>query len=252
MPRSTWLIYSSTSHLVLFISRLGLLGVYCVINIYRNYCKSRSPFPLPTFPIHAVLVFCIGHGNRCQDLTICQALLVPSPSSHYHHHLLIALFPLSTQPATSSLTSLLTPSLVALPLTPSPMQYYISGTIAFLIIEMTAQFAYYRYINKHGGGTSSLIFLFVIATLSAARNSLSFFLLLIVCMGLSVVTQDLGGVMGRVRALTAGHFVFGGKSPSRAIARVQCGAKASEGSVVRVQLRRDVEGRVGSGSMGQT
>jgi hypothetical protein len=92
------------------------------------------------------------------------------------------------------------------------MQYYISGTIAFLIIEMTAQFAYYRYINKHGGGTSSLIFLFVIATLSAARNSLSFFLLLIVCMGLSVVTQDLGGVMGRVRALTAGHFVFGGKS----------------------------------------
>jgi len=95
------------------------------------------------------------------------------------------------------------------------MQYYISGTIAFLIIEMTAQFAYYRYINKHGGGTSSLIFLFVIAILSAARNSLSFFLLLVVCMGLSVVTQDLGGVMGRVRALTAGHFVFGGKSRSR-------------------------------------
>jgi hypothetical protein len=108
---------------------------------------------------------------------------------------------------------------IALPLTPSPMQYYISGTIAFLIIEMTAQFAYYRYINKHGGGTSSLIFLFVIATLSAARNSLSFFLLLVVCMGLSVVTQDLGGVMGRVRALTAGHFVFGGKSRSRAVAR---------------------------------
>ena len=94
------------------------------------------------------------------------------------------------------------------------MQYYISGTIAFLIIEMTAQFAYYRYINKNGGGTSSLIFLFVIATLSAARNSLSFFLLLIVCMGLSVVTQDLGGVMGRVRALTGAHFVFGGKSAS--------------------------------------
>jgi hypothetical protein len=100
------------------------------------------------------------------------------------------------------------------------MQYYISGTIAFLIIEMTAQLAYYRYINKHGGGTSSLIFLFVIATLSAARNSLSFFLLLIVCMGLSVVTQDLGGVMGRVRALTGAHFAFGGKSGFRAIAKV--------------------------------
>jgi hypothetical protein len=93
-----------------------------------------------------------------------------------------------------------------------PMQYYISGTIIFLLIEMLAQFAYYRYLNKHGGGASSLAFLFVIATLSAARNSLSFFLLLIVCMGLSVVTQSLGGVMTRVRVLTGLHFVFGGKS----------------------------------------
>lgn len=92
------------------------------------------------------------------------------------------------------------------------MQYYISGTIIFLIIEMLAQFAYYRYINKHGGGAGSIAFLFVIAILSAARNSLSFFLLLIVCMGLSVVTQSLGAVMTRVRVLTGFHFVFGGAS----------------------------------------
>lgn len=92
------------------------------------------------------------------------------------------------------------------------MQYYISGTILFLIIEMIAQFAYYRYINKHGGGTTSLAFLFVIAILNAARNSLSFFLLLIVSMGLSVVTQSLGSVMGKVRLLTGMHFVFGGES----------------------------------------
>lgn len=91
------------------------------------------------------------------------------------------------------------------------MQYYISGTILFLVIEMLAQFTYYRYINKHGGGSSSLAFLFVIAILNAARNSLSFFLLLIVSMGLSVVTQSLGGVMGKVRALTGMHFVFGGE-----------------------------------------
>lgn len=90
------------------------------------------------------------------------------------------------------------------------MQYYISGTILFLIIEMLAQFAYYRFINKHGGGTSSLVFLFVIATLNAARNSLSFFLLLIVAMGLSVVKQSLGSVMTRIRILTAFHFIFGG------------------------------------------
>ncbi|WVF66945.1 hypothetical protein IAT40_001688 [Kwoniella sp. CBS 6097] len=90
-----------------------------------------------------------------------------------------------------------------------PMQYYISGTIVFLLIEMLAQFAYYRYINKHGGGTTSIVFLFVIAVLNAARNSLSFFLLLIVSMGLSVVTQSLGSVMNRVRILTGLHFVFG-------------------------------------------
>lgn len=93
-----------------------------------------------------------------------------------------------------------------------PMQYYISGTIVFLVIEMLAQFAYYRYINKHGGGTASIAFLFVIAVLNAARNSLSFFLLLIVCMGLSVVTHSLGSVMHRVRLLTALHFIFGGES----------------------------------------
>ena len=93
----------------------------------------------------------------------------------------------------------------------SPMQYYISGTIVFLVIEMLAQFAYYRYVNKNGGGAGSLAFLFVIAILNAARNSLSFFLLLIVSMGLSVVTQSLGSVMNKVRMLTAFHFVFGGE-----------------------------------------
>lgn len=94
----------------------------------------------------------------------------------------------------------------------SPMQYYISGTIVFLIIEMVAQFAYYRYINKNGGGAGSIAFLFVIAVLNAARNSLSFFLLLIVSMGLSVVTQSLGGILNKIRVLTGFHFIFGGGS----------------------------------------
>lgn len=90
-----------------------------------------------------------------------------------------------------------------------PTQYYISGTILFLNVEMLALFAYYRYINKHGGGAGSLAFLIVISILNAARNSLSFFLLLIVCMGLSVVTPSLGAVMNRVRLLTGFHFIFG-------------------------------------------
>ncbi|KAI5450888.1 hypothetical protein NCC49_002628 [Naganishia albida] len=90
-----------------------------------------------------------------------------------------------------------------------PMQYYISGTIVFLVMEMLANFAYYRYINKNGGGSGSMAFLFVVAALNAARNSLSFFLLLITSMGLSVVTPSLGSIMNRVRLLTALHFVFG-------------------------------------------
>lgn len=95
------------------------------------------------------------------------------------------------------------------------MQYYISGTIIFLVIEMLAQFAYYRFINKQGGGASSVAFLFVISVLNAARNSLSFFLLLVVSMGLSVVTQSLGSIMGKIRILTAFHFIFGGRSSRR-------------------------------------
>jgi hypothetical protein len=99
-------------------------------------------------------------------------------------------------------------------------------------MEMLANFAYYRYINKNGGGSGSMAFLFVgasrfpllwcedaetlvrsvVAALNAARNSLSFFLLLITSMGLSVVTPSLGSIMNRVRLLTALHFVFGGES----------------------------------------
>lgn len=90
-----------------------------------------------------------------------------------------------------------------------PMQYYISGTIVFLVVEMIALFTYYRYVNKHGGGAGAIAFLIVISILNAARNSLSFFLLLIVAMGLSVVTPSLGPVMMRVWLLTAFHFIFG-------------------------------------------
>lgn len=51
----------------------------------------------------------------------------------------------------------------------------------------------------------------LVAILNAGRNSISFFLLLVVSMGLSVVTPSLGPVMNRVRLLTAFHFVFGGE-----------------------------------------
>lgn len=45
--------------------------------------------------------------------------------------------------------------------------------------------------------------------LNAARNSISFFMLLIVCMGYGVVRPSLGATMLRVRILALVHFIFG-------------------------------------------
>lgn len=49
----------------------------------------------------------------------------------------------------------------------------------------------------------------IVAILNAGRNSFSFFLLLIVCMGYGVVKPSLGKTMWYVRALALCHFVFG-------------------------------------------
>lgn len=70
--------------------------------------------------------------------------------------------------------------------------------------------AYYRYLNAHGKGTASTVFLFVVAILDAGRNSLSFFMLLVVSLGLSVVRDDLGPTMRKAQVLSAAHFIFGG------------------------------------------
>ena len=49
----------------------------------------------------------------------------------------------------------------------------------------------------------------IVAVLNAGRNSFSFFLLLIVCMGYGVVKLTLGKIMLYVRILALAHFVFG-------------------------------------------
>ncbi|EST08958.2 Transmembrane receptor, eukaryota [Kalmanozyma brasiliensis GHG001] len=103
------------------------------------------------------------------------------------------------------------------------VQYFISGTIGFLVLEMAAQWVYYYYLNNHlidffrisevNGRTSvtavARFLLVLTSVLDAGRNSLSFFLLLIVSMGYGVIRPSIGPVMTRVRLLTAVHFVFG-------------------------------------------
>ncbi|KAF9225433.1 hypothetical protein BS17DRAFT_701032 [Gyrodon lividus] len=90
-----------------------------------------------------------------------------------------------------------------------PIQYYLSTLIGFLVIEMVANWVYYRYLNAHGKNTASTVFLFVVAILDAGRNALSFFMLLVVSLGLSVVRESLGKTMLKCQLLAGAHFIFG-------------------------------------------
>ena len=91
---------------------------------------------------------------------------------------------------------------------------------------MLANWAYYRFQNAQGPGLASKVFLFVgtpfptffpahtesrphpVSILDAGRNSLSFFLLLIVSLGLGVVKEELD-FMNKCRILAGLHALFG-------------------------------------------
>lgn len=65
------------------------------------------------------------------------------------------------------------------------------------------------YQNRHGLNVGAKVLMVIVAILNAGRNSFSFFLLLIVCMGYGVVRPSLGRTMVYVRILAITHFVFG-------------------------------------------
>lgn len=90
-----------------------------------------------------------------------------------------------------------------------PVQNYITATIIFLIVEQLMTWGFYDYQNRHGNNALNKAFMVLVAILNAGRNSLSFFLLLIVCMGYGVVKPSLGKTMIYVRFLAIAHFVFG-------------------------------------------
>ncbi|OAA59382.1 Transmembrane receptor, eukaryota [Cordyceps fumosorosea ARSEF 2679] len=106
------------------------------------------------------------------------------------------------------------------------VQNYITAILVFLVFEMLMTWGFYGmnpsvalfsqpkltvidFQNTHGSNAGAKAFLIVVAVLNAARNSFSFFLLLIVCMGYGVVKPTLGRTMIYVRYLAAAHFVFG-------------------------------------------
>ncbi|KAG6832564.1 hypothetical protein H0H92_000193 [Tricholoma furcatifolium] len=97
-----------------------------------------------------------------------------------------------------------------LPATDYPkVTHYLSSLVGLLVIEMVANWAYYRYLNSHGRGASATAFLIVVAILDAARNAMSFFMLLVVSLGLSVVRDSLGTTMFKCKLLAGAHFIFG-------------------------------------------
>ncbi|KAL8940502.1 MAG: hypothetical protein Q9216_002789 [Gyalolechia sp. 2 TL-2023] len=90
-----------------------------------------------------------------------------------------------------------------------PVQNYITAIIVFLIVEQLMTWGFYDYQNNHGINALSNVMLIIVSILNAGRNSFSFFLLLIVCMGYGVVKPSLGKTMVYVRFLAIAHFVFG-------------------------------------------
>lgn len=90
-----------------------------------------------------------------------------------------------------------------------PVQNYITAIIVFLIVEQLMTWGFYDYSNNHGNNALAKFLMIIVAILNAGRNSFSFFLLLIVCMGYGVVKPSLGKTMWYVRALALTHFVFG-------------------------------------------
>ncbi|KAF2767674.1 ER membrane protein [Teratosphaeria nubilosa] len=89
------------------------------------------------------------------------------------------------------------------------VQNYVTAILVFLVIEMFMTWLFYDYQNRHGLSVGAKALMIVVSILSAARNSFSFFLLLIVCMGYGVVKPTLGKTMIYVRWLAITHFVFG-------------------------------------------
>ena len=108
------------------------------------------------------------------------------------------------------------------------VQNYITAILIFLVIEMLITWGFYGlfrlsrlfgkspcadsvadYQNHNGSNAGTKVLLIIVGILNAARNSFSFFLLLIVCMGYGVVKPTLGRTMIYVRWLAAAHFVFG-------------------------------------------
>lgn len=88
-----------------------------------------------------------------------------------------------------------------------PIQNYFSGLIGVLIVEMALNYEFFRDFNLKGSISHVLLGFMVI--FHVARNSMSFFMILVVSLGFGVVKATLGETMSTCFALTAIYFIFG-------------------------------------------
>jgi hypothetical protein len=87
------------------------------------------------------------------------------------------------------------------------LQHFISGVIFFLMVEMAFNYGFFDYINAYGTVHTGLLVMVVV--LNSGRNSISFFMLLIVSLGYGVVRPTLGSTMKKCVILMVVHFVCG-------------------------------------------
>lgn len=88
-----------------------------------------------------------------------------------------------------------------------PIQNLIGLMIVFLIVENAFSMVFFIDFNNHG--FVSRLLLGIMVTFNAGRNSLSFFMILVVCLGYGVVWPTLGKKMYACIALTIVHFICG-------------------------------------------
>ncbi|KAJ3325482.1 hypothetical protein HDV06_004341 [Boothiomyces sp. JEL0866] len=87
------------------------------------------------------------------------------------------------------------------------IQNLFGGMILFLIIENIANIVFFQDFNDHG--YISRYLLGVKVTFNAARNSISFFMILLISLGYGIVWPTLGKTMYVCVALLVLHFIFG-------------------------------------------
>ncbi|KAJ2384042.1 hypothetical protein GGI23_007018 [Coemansia sp. RSA 2559] len=88
-----------------------------------------------------------------------------------------------------------------------PVQNQLFGLICLLAVDMGMNFGFWRYYNTTG--SPSMVFSIFTLVIDAGRNSLSFFMLLVVSLGWGVVRPSLGKTMIRCILLAIVHFSAG-------------------------------------------